>query len=198
MKTNHVLIDYENVQPEATAALDKEHFKVIVFVGANQTKVTYEVASTLQRMGSKAEYVRITGNGSNALDFHIAFYIGQLAEREPGSYFHIVSKDTGFDPLIQHLRSKKILAGRVKTVLDIPLVKATNAQSIPERLDVVVNNLRQRGPNKPRVLKTLSNTISTLFQKQLSEQDLAVLLAELQKTGIVTLNGTKVSYSLPS
>ena len=90
MKTNYVLIDYENVQPEAMAVLEKEHFKVIVFVGANQTKVTFEVASVLQRLGDKAEYVKITGNGSNALDFHIAFYIGQLAAQEPEAYFHIV------------------------------------------------------------------------------------------------------------
>jgi len=91
-----VLIDYENVQPEAMAVLDKEHFKVIVFIGANQVKVSFEVASVLQRMGERAEYIKITGNGSNALDFHVAFYIGQLAAKEPEAYFHIVSKDTGF------------------------------------------------------------------------------------------------------
>ena len=73
VKTNYVLIDYENVQPEAMAVLAQEHFKVIVFVGANQAKVTFEVASALQQMGDRAEYVKITGNGSNALDFHIAF-----------------------------------------------------------------------------------------------------------------------------
>lgn len=55
MRTNYVLIDYENVQPEAMSALNKEHFKVIVFVGANQAKVTFEVASVLQHMGQRAE-----------------------------------------------------------------------------------------------------------------------------------------------
>lgn len=79
VKTNYVLIDYENVQPEAMAVLAQEHFKVLVFVGANQAKVTFEVASVLQQMGDRAEYVKITGNGSNALDFHIAFYIGVLS-----------------------------------------------------------------------------------------------------------------------
>ena len=127
MKTNYVLIDYENVQPEAMAVLNEEHFKVIVFVGANQTKVSFEVASALQQMGTRAEYVRISGNGSNALDFHIAFYIGQLAAQEPEAYFHIVSKDTGFDPLIQHLKARKILACRSKDVTEIPIVKAAHS-----------------------------------------------------------------------
>lgn len=197
MKTNYVLIDYENVQPEAIAVLDKEHFKVIVFVGANQAKVTFEVASVLQRMGDRAEYIKIASNGSNALDFHIAFYIGQLAAKEPYAYFHIVSKDTGFDPLISHLKNKKILACRSKNVTDIPIVKAANSTSPVEKLAVIVSDLKRRGSSKPRTAKTLISTINSLFQKQLPEEELEALLNELNKQGIVTVNNNKVTYSLP-
>jgi hypothetical protein len=59
LRTNYVLIDYENVQPDGLSVLDQDHFKVLVFVGANQTKVTFESAAALQRMGSKAEYIKI-------------------------------------------------------------------------------------------------------------------------------------------
>jgi len=197
VKTNYVLIDYENVQPEAMAVLAQEHFKVIVFVGANQAKVTFEVASALQQMGDRAEYVKITGNGSNALDFHIAFYIGVLAGIEPDAYFHIVSKDTGFDPLIQHLKAKKILACRSKDVTDIPIVKAANSKSPADRVAVVIADLKRRGASRPRAVKTLSSTISGIFQKQISDQEVASLIAALQKQGVVTVNATKVSYSLP-
>lgn len=198
MKTNYVLIDYENVQPAAMAILNKEHFKVIVFVGASQTKVTYEIASALQDMGDRAEYIKISGNGSNALDFHIAFYIGQLATKEPESYFHIISKDTGFDPLIQHLKSKKILACRSKNITDIPMVKAANSKSLPEKLAVVISDLQRRGASKPRTVKTLSSTINSIFQKQLPEEELTTLLSELQKQKIVNISDTKVSYALPA
>lgn len=197
MKTNYVLIDYENVQPEAMAVLAQEHFKVIVFVGANQAKVTFEVASALQQMGDRAEYVKITGNGSNALDFHIAFYIGVLAGIEPDAYFHIVSKDTGFDPLIQHLKDKKILACRSKDVTDIPIVKAANSKSPADRVAVVIADLKRRGASRPRAVKTLSSTISGIFQKQISDQDIASLIETLQKQGVVCVNDTKVSYLLP-
>ena len=90
MRTNYVLIDYESVQPTAMAILEQEHFKVLIFVGEKQAKVTFDVAAAMQRMGSKATYVKIAGTGPNALDFHIAFYIGQLAAAEPDAYFHIV------------------------------------------------------------------------------------------------------------
>lgn len=197
MKTNYVLIDYENVQPEAIAVLDKEHFKVVVFVGASQAKVTYEVASALQRMGERAEYVKISGNGSNALDFHIAFYIGQLAALEPEAYFHIVSKDTGFDPLIQHLKGKKILACRSKDVTDIPIIKASNSKSPDEKLAVIISDLQRRGASRPRAVKTLTSTINSLFQKQLPDHEVQSLLSALQKQGMVTVSDTKVSYALP-
>lgn len=196
MRTNYVLIDYENVQPAALSVLNQQHFKVIVFVGASQAKVTYEVASALQQMGNKAEYVKISGNGSNALDFHIAFYIGQIAAQEPDAYFHIVSKDTGFDPLIQHLKSKKIFSCRSKSVADIPIVKAANSISPAEKLDVLIGDLQRRGTSKPRTLKTLTSTINSLFLKQLAEQELELLLNELQKKGVVHVAGTKVTYSL--
>jgi hypothetical protein len=50
------------------------------------------------------------------------------------AYFHIVSKDTGFDPLIQHLKAKKILASRSKDVTEIPIVKAAISKTPIDRL----------------------------------------------------------------
>lgn len=196
MKSNYVLIDYENVQPEAISALDKEHFKVIVFVGATQTKVTYEVASAMQHLGTRAEYIKISGNGSNALDFHIAYYIGQIAAKDPEAYFHIVSKDTGFDPLIAHLKSKKILACRSKDVNEIPIVKVSNTKTIEEKISIVLENLKQRGASRPRAIKTLSSTIQSVFQKQLPESELATIIAKIQEQGAISVVGTKVSYNL--
>jgi hypothetical protein len=47
LRINYVLIDFENVQPEAMSALNQEHFKVIVFVGSNQAKVLFEIVTAL-------------------------------------------------------------------------------------------------------------------------------------------------------
>jgi len=198
LKTNFVLIDYENVQPATVECLNHDHFKILVFIGAHQTKINVDVAAALQRLGSRASYIKISGNGANALDFHIAFYIGQLAAQEPGAYFHIISKDTGFDPLIEHLKSKKILAKRVQNVKDIPIMKTTPSKPFPDRVAIVVANLKQRGAAKPGTVKTLNSTLSTLFVNKLSESDLSSLIRELQTRGIIHIDGTKVTYTLPS
>ncbi len=197
MRTNYVFIDYENVQPAALHVLEKQHFQVFVLVGAAQTKVAFDVAEPLQRMGASARYIKISGNGSNALDFHIAFYIGQIAAAEPDAFFHIISKDTGFDPLIAHLKTKKILACRSKDVTDIPIVKASNTKLPAERIAAVIANLKQRGAARPRTVKTLTSTISSLFQKALPDDELALLLKDMQKQGLISIEGTRVAYSLP-
>ena len=198
MRTNYVLIDYESVQPASVAVLEQECFKVIIFVGEKQAKVSIDVAASLQRLGAKAEYIRMAGSGPNALDFHIAFYIGRLSTVEPGAYFHIISKDTGFDPLIQHLRSQKILAGRVRTIADIPVVKASNSKSPQERIAVILAKLQQLKAAKPRTVKTLSSTIASLFQNHVSEDEVALLVQSLANQGYLSVVGTKVTYALPS
>jgi hypothetical protein len=198
MRTNYVLIDYENVQPASLEALDAEHFKVMVFVGASQTKLSFDTADALQRMGAKASYIKISGNGPNALDFHIAYYIGQLAAQEPTAYFHVISKDAGFDPLIQHLKVRKIAVCRSREIGEIPLLKVANSKSESEKVDAIVANLQPRGPSKPRTLKTLSSTINSLFQKSLSEEELSALLEQMQTQGLIAVSDSKVTYTLPT
>lgn len=44
MRTNYVLVDYENVQPKSLMALAGDQpFKVLLFAGASQAKVTYSL-----------------------------------------------------------------------------------------------------------------------------------------------------------
>jgi hypothetical protein len=130
LKTAFVLIDFEDVQPRNMGLLKGGAFKIKVFVGASQAKVSLEMVQALQTFGSDAEYIQISGNGSNALDFHIAYYIGRLAVEEPGATFHIISKDTGFDPLIKHLKANRIECKRSATIADIPHVKAGSSVAV--------------------------------------------------------------------
>jgi PIN domain len=155
----------------------------------------FETLAAVQNLGTRAEYIKISGNGPNALDFHIACYIGQLAAADPTAYFRIVSNDGGFDPLIQHLNSKKIFAGRIKDLADIPLVKASNTKSPGEKVEIVLTKLKQLGSSKPRTVKTLSSSIGSLFQKQLGEEEVAAIVDDLVGQGHLSITGAKVSYA---
>jgi hypothetical protein len=195
VRTNFVLIDFENVKPQSLTVLEADHFEVMVFVGANQSKVPFELAAALQRLGGRAKYIKIAGNGPNALDFHIAFYVGQLAAKHPTAYFHVISKDTGFDPLMQHLKSRKILCGRLPKIDDIPLIRAGNNKSPEERAQMLISKLQQPKATRPRTAKTLSSTIAAFFQQQLSDEDIAAVIAAMQGLGFLKFVDGKVSYT---
>ena len=175
--------------------LDHDCFKLFVFVGANQGKFPYGMVKSLQRFGDRVEYIKISRSGPNALDFHIAYHIGRLAVAEPTAYFHIISKDSGYDPLIEHLKVNKILARRSKTILDIPLLKTSNCKSASERIEMILGKLKQLKSSKPRKLKTLRSTIATLFQRQISDKEVTALINEMADKRYLTVSGTKITYA---
>lgn len=197
MPTNYVLIDFENVQPKNLELLSKHPFKVLVFVGANQTKVPYDLAAAMQTLGTEGEYVKISGNGRNALDFHIAFYVGELSAKDPDAYFHVISKDNGFDPLIRHLKDKKVRIQRESDLAEVPVLRMSNATTNDEKVAAIVKNLVGRGQSRPRKVKTLTNTINSLFTKQLEEAELLSLVKELQARKYIEVKEGNVSYKLP-
>jgi PIN domain len=197
LPVNYVLIDYENVQPKNLEILASHSFKVFVFVGANQTKVPLALAVGMQALGDNAKYIKISGNGPNALDFHIACYIGELAILDPKGYFHIISKDKGFDPLLEHLKSRNIRVLREKDLAEIPALRISTATNRDEKITAIIKNLSGRGQSRPRKIKTLTNTINSLFTDKLEEKELLSIVKKLQKQKYIVVNDNNVSYKLP-
>ena len=196
MRMNYVMIDFENVQPESLATLNSERFHVMVFAGANQKNISIKMAKALQPMGDKVEYIEITGSGKNALDFHIAFYIGQLAAKDATAYFHIISGDKGFEPLIAHLKERKIFAALEKSITEIPLVKALNAKTPEERLQLVIERLRLLGEKTPGTVKTFSSFIKNTFLDSLTEPEIKSIIDTMEEKKDISVTGAKVVCNL--
>ena len=194
--SKYVLVDFENVQPKNLELLKEHPFRVLVFIGANQTKFPRHFVVAMQALGEQADYVEIAGSGPNALDFHIAYYIGELAAKDPDADFHIISKDRGFDPLIRHLKGKKIRVRREKDLAEIPDLRIPDTTSRDEQIDAIVKNLLQRGHSRPRKVKTLQNTINTLFTTKLDQAELDAITDELRKRNLIVVKQNNVSYRL--
>jgi len=197
MPINYVLVDFENVQPKNLDLLIGPHFKVIIFVGASQKTIPIDIVLPMQSFGTSSEYVRISALGKNALDFHIAYYIGKLAEKEPHAVFHIISKDTGFDPLIVHLRSTKIRSHRLPDIAEIPILRISNTMDIDEKVEKIVKNLMGRGTSKPKKVTTLSNMITSQLEKPPKKTELDKILDQLQNKGYIKITEGNVTYKLP-
>ncbi|WP_204113982.1 PIN domain-containing protein [Shimia biformata] len=194
MKNNYILVDFENVQPKNLGLLRGHAFTLVIFVGANQKSVPFDFATALQDLGENASYQKITGNGANALDFHIAFHMGEIAAKDTNAYFHVISRDKGFDPLIEHMRKQKIHALRHVDLSEIPFVKISNADSLDQKIEAIVDSLRARGTARPRRIKTLKGTVNALFRKTLDQDNLEELVDELKRRGHVLVNDQSISY----
>jgi alkylation response protein AidB-like acyl-CoA dehydrogenase len=127
----HVLIDFESIQPAYLAGWADADIHVTVFVGAHQERLPFDFVAAMQALGARARYVKVARAGKNALDFHLAFYLGELAARDPTATFRVMSRDGGFDALIEHLQARGLSVERISieaTPLDEPITP--NAETI--------------------------------------------------------------------
>lgn len=173
----------------------KKIFRVKIFLGPNQSKIPVTLASSLQLLGDRVEYIMLETAGSNALDFHIAYYIGLLSVSEPTAFFHVISKDTGFDPLLNHLQGKKIRAQRSTAIAEIPYFKQADLMVADAQIETAISDLARRKASKPRTQKILLNTLHALFKREFSEQQLTFLFDQLCKRGIIRVEGSRLLYS---
>ena len=56
----------------------------------------------------------------------LRYHLGRLAVGEPEAYFHIISLDKGYDPLVEHLKAHGVHTTRCADVKDIPILKTAD------------------------------------------------------------------------
>jgi PIN domain len=216
MTTNYVLVDFENVQPDLSMLADTA-FKVKVFFGAKQQegRVPFKLLDAMLALGGHVEPIKVMRSGSNAVDMHIAYYIGRLIEKEPNAAIHIISGDTDFDPLVEYLRANGVSCKRAKTITEIArqaqpkpravLPAAKSKQLTPlakkphsDKLAPIIKQLHSLS-GKPATRKKLAQTIANYYRQRgavLSETAIEQVIEELIRFKFVSQNGGKVAYHL--
>ena len=133
MKELHALVDYENVQPslEALAKLAPGFTDVWLFHGPHQARQAQAFAASYERV----TLVPRSGQGPNALDFHVAFYLGYVAAKHPDAELVVVANDRGYDPMLAHARMLKFRARRagykIPAAKKAPAVKPAAPAAVP-------------------------------------------------------------------
>jgi hypothetical protein len=196
MTTTYILIDYENVQPKDVPLFNGQPIKLFVFLGTNQSKIPIELVSVLQPQGGDVRWVRISGNGRNALDFHIALYLGELSANDADGSFYVLSKDKGFDPVIEHLRDRMITERRFSALSELPIFGSCAPAALEDRVEEIVKNLKSRGSARPRKRKTLASTINAHFRNQLDGSAVEKLIVELERRELIAIQEGAVSFIL--
>lgn len=113
-----LLVDLENKHKVDLSPLD-ESFRAIIFVGATQNPPKASKKPATAHRFSRVDFLKISGAGKNALDFHIAFELGRTFETAPDTQCFVLSGDKGFDPLLYHLNANGMICRRVESIAEV-------------------------------------------------------------------------------
>jgi hypothetical protein len=199
IRPQYICIDWENVQQEVFPSLQAEHIHMLVFVGAQQGKLSFPVVEAVQKMGSRAQYVKVNQTGNNSLDMHMAFHIGRLSIEKTNAYFHVVAKDRDYDPLIQHLKDLGLGAKRYSDVMDIEWIKNSKPLALVKEsndfFQVAVEWLQARANNRPASVQAIKNTLkSAALGNSLDDTQAEIVFNELVEKKYVVVHGSQVIY----
>jgi len=187
-----LLVDFENVQQVDLARID-DSFQIIIFVGAAQKSIPIELVTNAQKLGSRIEWQRVDANGSNALDFFIACQLGRVLERSPHLQCTVLSKDKGFDPLLRHLNKTGLQCKRLNSLLELdPKAAAQPEEPNYKRVIEVLGKSEKK--SRPRKRKTLSQHISSIFQKKLPQAEVDRLIDILFANKMISETNDTITY----
>ena len=191
MSQELLLVDFENVQQVDLSRLDSDCC-VIIFVGASQKTIPLELVTSAQKLGSRVEWQKVEGNGKNALDFHIACHLGRVLEKSPQVNCTVFSKDKGFDPLLRQLNKIGLKCKRINSLLELDPKSAPLDDPNYRRVVEVLSKSDKK--SRPRKLKTLSQHISSIFQKNIAQRDIDRIIDLLFANKMIFETNNTVSY----
>jgi hypothetical protein len=211
MALSYVLIDFENKPIKSLRLLEGKDFHVMVFLGPKNRNIPADVAVPLHGLKERGAYIELPVSGKNALDFHIASYLGELSGKHPQGVFYVISGDKGYDSLLKHLKNRNINCRRLSSIEQIPgldavptMKPAKTTPSAPPQVPAiealiqrVVTDLIKRKSAKPGTIKALQATIRNTCGKDCPQATLDTVFKALVSRGHVLLNGSKVTYQLP-
>jgi hypothetical protein len=194
-----VFVDFENVPHVDLTIVGTPAVSFTLLLGPTQTTLDVKLVEKLLAHAPSVHLVRLTSPGKNALDFTLSYYLGRAALAEPTATFHIVSKDTGYDPLIAHLRGHNMRVYRHPDFTKLPFSeKARSSQAVPgDLLTCVLEQWKKPLAGRPKSRKTLTNTLLAFARTRFPEADIAATIEILCAAGHLEIapgeNG-KVTY----
>ena len=190
-RTNYIFVDFENVQLVEWDRVVGRPVHVTLVLGEQHKYFPVSVVKQMLSCATQVSLVETKRTGKNAADFILAELIGARSTTDPQGYFHVVSRDKGFEALIEHLRGKKILAARRESFAEIPVLM--NAK---ERIAACEAFWADKTTGRPGKRSTMEAQIQALFARTLTAEEVDEIIADLTKRKIVAFdeNG-KVRYS---
>lgn len=197
-RNNYIFVDFESVQEIDLALIEGKPVKVFLFFGAQQNKVSVELMMQVHRFHDQLEMIKLEHTGKNALDFVLTHHLSLQTKAIPDGYYHVLSRDKGFDALVDHLKGRGILAARAEVFAQIPALLDIRKLTLAERMAQVKKQLAKMNhrdkDGRPKKRKALGSMVQSVFKKQLSDEDVQTVISGLVQKRWIELVEDKVAY----
>lgn len=188
MPSTLIIVDFENIQDiKDLNILSNVEIKVIV--GKSQNKISIETVQLLQKFGNLLEWIKVPGQGKNALDFFVAYFLGKYVQENKFQKYQIISKDTGYDPLIEYLKSCNI---NVERLINVKQAKGSSEkQNENPDIDLVIEKIKKiQIKARPKKRSSLISHLETALKNKKSKDEITEIVEVLFERKILTeLNG---------
>lgn len=194
-RTNYIFVDFENTQVHDVRLISGKPVILLLVMGDKQKQLPIPLIKQLLAHADQVGLIEANCAGKNALDFVLSYHVGQWAKQDPTGYFHIVSKDKGFDPLITHLKQLKVSAARYDEFDQIPVFVDHQKTTVNDKILLLTERFSKPGVGRPAKREKLLAYINATFSRQLPESEVLGLVQDMQQRKLIAINGdNKVTY----
>lgn len=148
------LIDYENVHAGGLAGVEDctMEDEIILLYGNNTSTISMELHIQIANSKAKVQYHKIERTGKNYLDFQLSTIAGYLVGTTRQSEFVIVSKDSGFDAVLDFWNQQKMADRQLHFVRRESIAQIRDANVQPEE-----KKEKKKAAPKRRTLRAKNN-----------------------------------------
>jgi PIN domain len=137
----------------------------------------------------------ISGDGKNALDFHLAFYLGEILTRAPDTKCVVLSNDKGFAPLMKHLSGCGFNVRQAETLPGAEKAKpAPVVVEDPHYAHVIKALTKGDRRALPHTREKLEKHVASLVKGKGVDEQVPKLVKRLFKDGFVKEAGKELNY----
>lgn len=190
-----LFIDYENVQGIDLSEIAGIDCQVDVFTGSTQSKIPIGLVTSAQTLGNRLKWIRIDGSGPNALDFHIAYYLGATIAKSPQDEYFILSKDKGFDPLMKHVAKEKVICKRITSISE--MMPTRRPKNVDVDFEKVLLNLKKiEKTRRPRNETALRQHVKSISGKSGTEEKVRQIVNRLISLKAIVIENGRITYGI--
>lgn len=176
------LIDYENTGVKGLAGIEKlsEEDQIILFYGPKTGSIPFDEHVKISQSASHVEYIKTMKTAKNYLDFQLTTYLGYLIASTPVREYHVVSKDSGYDSVVDFWSKKGLVIKRQDTVAG-----TQKAAAQTKNASAGTKNRKKQQNRKQESLKQENAKQENAKQtQQMQEQELTGRETKVQETKI--------------